>query len=348
MSNSFKRIVALICVALVTVVAGGGAWAEEGVSTSPSDIVLMPAETVQLAIAEPEWDHPAAVVTLAASLAAVELAAEENADIISIPDTLPEDLAEDVTVLEYTEVPVYVNGEDMGNAMKINDTTYVPVGQFCQAIGYQVEASWDQESGKAVFTGEGMELSMVDGEVYITANGRCFHTGEIYNCGGAMIVPIRELAVCFGLEALWNQEEQAVAIDASNVQPIVHGDEHYVEEDLYWLSRIIFAEAGNQPLDGMAGVGNVVLNRVADPTCPDTVYEVIFDNRYGVQFSVTENGTIYLEPTQEAVDVAKMCLEGYNPVGDSLFFVNPVIGSSSWFNNTRTYVATIGEHVFYA
>ena len=98
----------------------------------------------------------------------------------------------------------------------------------------------------------------------------------------------------------------------------------------------------------MTGVGNVVLNRVANPTCPDTVYDVIFDDRYGVQFSVTETGAIFMEPTEEAVLAAKMCLEGYNPVGDSLFFVNPVIGASSWFSSTRTYVASIGEHDFYA
>jgi hypothetical protein len=31
-----------------------------------------------------------------------------------------------------------------------------------------------------------------------------------------------------------------------------------------------------------------------------------------------------------------------------LFFVNPQIGVSGWFASTRTYVATIGDHAFYA
>ena len=163
-----------------------------------------------------------------------------------------------------------------------------------------------------------------------------------------MTAPIRELAGCFGLDVRWDEQAWAVEISTDGAAPLESGETFYNEEDLYWLSHIIFAEAGNQPLDGMAGVGNVVLNRVADPTCPDTVHDVIFDDRYGVQFSVTETGTINLEPSQEAVNVAKMCLEGYNPVGDSLFFVNPVIGASSWFSRTRTYVASIGEHDFYA
>jgi N-acetylmuramoyl-L-alanine amidase len=123
---------------------------------------------------------------------------------------------------------------------------------------------------------------------------------------------------------------------------------YYDEDSLYWLSHIINAEAGNQSLEGMIGVGNVVLNRVKDPSCPDSVYGVIFDNRYGVQFSPTVNGTIYDDPNDMSVAAAKICLEGYKLVGDSLFFVNPEIGLSSWFVSTRTYVATIGDHAFYA
>lgn len=45
---------------------------------------------------------------------------------------------------------------------------------------------------------------------------------------------------------------------------------------------------------------------------------------------------------------AKLCLEGYDIVGGSLYFVNPDIGVSSWFRQTRTYVTSIGDHDFYA
>ncbi|MBE6967693.1 MAG: cell wall hydrolase, partial [Ruminococcaceae bacterium] len=119
-------------------------------------------------------------------------------------------------------------------------------------------------------------------------------------------------------------------------------------EDLHWLTQIIHAESGNQPLEGMIGVGNVVLNRVKDPTCPNTVYDVIFDCRYGVQFSPTETGSIYAEPNEMSIVAAKLCLEGYNTVGNSLYFVNPMIGISDWFSQTRVYITTIGEHAFFA
>jgi N-acetylmuramoyl-L-alanine amidase len=129
---------------------------------------------------------------------------------------------------------------------------------------------------------------------------------------------------------------------------IESGEEVYNEEDVYWLSRIINAESLNQPLEGKIAVGNVVLNRVADETCPDTIYDVIFDRKYGVQFSVITNGTIYMDPSEESIIAAKICLEGYSVVGDSIYFVNPDIGVSSWFVNTRTFVKSIGNHDFYA
>ncbi|MGI6029636.1 MAG: cell wall hydrolase [Candidatus Heteroscillospira sp.] len=349
MSRNLKKLIALICVVLLTVSAGGFALAdEEDANASPSDIVLVPEKTVrQAGSTETVKPHRASVVALAASLTAVEFASDE-AEVISVPMSMPGESEGEVTVLKYTEIPVYVNDKLAGSAMKIGESTYVPVGDFCEAIGYEVETEWDQENSAAVFTGEGIEISMTEGAEYITANGRCLHTEEIYNINGTMIVPVRELAKCFGAEVEWDEQSWAVRVSAEEIKPLESAETFYDEEDLYWLSRIIFAESGNQSVDGMTGVGNVVLNRVADPTCPDTVYDVIFDNQYGVQFSVTETGAIYMEPSEGAVNAAKMCLEGYNPVGDSLFFVNPAIGASSWFANTRTFVATIGEHDFYA
>ena len=98
----------------------------------------------------------------------------------------------------------------------------------------------------------------------------------------------------------------------------------------------------------MLGVGDVVMNRVASAAFPNTVKEVIFDSRYGVQFSPVETGSIYSEPSEECVIAAKICLEGYDIVGGALYFVNPDIGVSGWFRQTRTYVTSIGDHDFYA
>ena len=46
-------------------------------------------------------------------------------------------------------------------------------------------------------------------------------------------------------------------------------------------------------------------------------------------------GTIYDDPNEESVVAAKICLEGCSLVGDSLYFVNPVVGVSDWFAESR-------------
>ena len=59
-------------------------------------------------------------------------------------------------------------------------------------------------------------------------------------------------------------------------------------------------------------------------------------------------GTIYDDPNEESVVAAKICLEGCSLVGDSLYFVNPVVGVSDWFAESRMFVARVGDHDFYA
>lgn len=79
----------------------------------------------------------------------------------------------------------------------------------------------------------------------------------------------------------------------------------YTENDLYVLSHIISAEAGNCSEEMMIGVGSVVLNRVKDERFPGTIEEVVFQ---AGQYSPTWNGTFWNEPTAEAVEVAEMLL----------------------------------------
>jgi len=250
---------------------------------------------------------------------------------------------------EYTEIPLFVNGEYVGCGNKIDVTTYVPIRAFSEAMGQTVEVSWDGATCTVSVTMPGLEIIAGVGNNYMFANGRCFYIPNgIYNMNGTVYVPVREIAKAFGVGVEWNAEDWTVNIDTSTMSLITPASEFYNENDLYWLSRLINAESGNQPLEGKIGVGNVVLNRVADPTCPDSVYSVIFDYRYGVQFYVTVNGAINATPNEESVIAAMIALEGYSTVGDSLYFVNPQIGSSSWFARNCTYVATIGQHAFYA
>ena len=94
-------------------------------------------------------------------------------------------------------------------------------------------------------------------------------------------------------------------------------------------------------------VGTVVLNRVASDEFPNNIYDVIFDRKWGVQFTPVANGTIYDTPTAESVLAAKLCLEGGRVAGDSLYFLAPELTSNHWIMNNREYVTTIGCHWFY-
>ena len=265
--------------------------------------------------------------------------------------TVSPPLQDDAQISPCTDVLVAVNGLPVSRAYKIDDTTFMSLPAFCEALGFQPEDEWDEETLEYHLWFDGMHMEYTAGNSYMMANDRCIYLDSgVYKLGDSLIFPIRSLATAFNVDVAWVDDKigDCVNLDTDELSLMVSGEKFYNEEDLYWLSRIIQAEAGNQSIEGKIGVGNVVLNRVEDPSCPDSVYEVIFDNRYGVQFSPTETGTIYCEPSDESVAAAKLCLEGYDTVGASLFFLNPDSGASDWFSSTRTYVVTIGNHDFYA
>lgn len=119
-------------------------------------------------------------------------------------------------------------------------------------------------------------------------------------------------------------------------------------DDLYWLSRIIHAEARGETYQGKVAVGNVVVNRVKTEGFPDTIKAVVFEYTNGTpQFSPVADGSIYLTPDEESIQAAKDALAGARPVGNATYFFNPTKVPTSWISKTKTYVTTIGDHVFY-
>jgi N-acetylmuramoyl-L-alanine amidase len=154
------------------------------------------------------------------------------------------------------------------------------------------------------------------------------------------------LAKCFGLTVGWNAATRGVTLSGLGNAPRADVGV-YVGDDLYWLARIIQAEAGGEPFEGKIAVGNVVLNRVRSAEFPSTVYGVIFDRKFGVQFTPTANGSIYCEPSLESVIAARICLEGYTLSDQALYFFNPRTAGSSWIAKHRPYAFRIGNHAFY-
>ncbi len=304
---------------------------------------------------------------LIAPLATVAYAAE------ALPEGEP-DTSE--VLLEQTEPTAvfYLDGEPLEHvdAQSISGTYYVTLSSILPLIdsttiveddGYgtatvTAEASVVTEAAAPV---EGDEDALMEGETvtvldtltmtaqagqrYVVANGRYLYVEDaVIRLNGAVAVPIRVVAEAMNLTAEYDADTGLVHLTRSaEVGYLEDGTSYYNADDLYWLSRIVSCESGNQPLLGKIAVANVVLNRVRSSRFPDTVYDVIFQKN---QFGPASSGSIYREPNEESVIAAKLAMDGAEALDNVLFFNRA--GLSCYASKNRSYVATIGGHAFYA
>ena len=246
-------------------------------------------------------------------------------------------------------VDLYKDGRQIlkGQVADIGGTVYVPVQRFADLFG-TFKTVYTEATEQVVITGTNLSITVKVGDPYITVNERIFYTGKkVISLGGWIFVPLTSM--CKALNATVNIRSgyYDAFITSGDVTKVKWASEYYNSTDLYWLSRIISAEARGEPFAGQIAVGNVVLNRVRSSQFPNTVKGVIFDTKYGVQFSPVSVGTIYNTPTASAVMAAKICLEGYSLSTSMIYFYNPAIATSSWIGRTRPYIMTIGNHKFY-
>lgn len=244
---------------------------------------------------------------------------------------------------------VYLDGVEIldGECILYDSVTYVPLRNFCKIFD-DCQFSWNGSTSTATVTSSTLTMTVRQGAAYITANGHYYYTvGKVLNLGGHMYVPIRPMARSFNTEVSWNAEGRYVELSTENRKTKTVAQANYDADSVYWLSRIISAEAGGEPFLGQIAVGNVVMNRVASRSYPNTIYGVIFDRKHGTQFSPVAIGTIYNTPTQSSIIAAKICLEGYTLSDSVLFFMNPRLATTNWISKNRPYAFTIGNHDFY-
>lgn len=257
----------------------------------------------------------------------------------------------EVSATEELDVPVsfeYGTSRTVGYGKLVDDTTYFHIRSFSDENG-AINVDWDAKTATARVICPNLTVSATVGAPYIIANGRVIYSGrDNFVENGRLYVPARSICKAFGFSLIWNEESLSVHV-INEGEPIESGDSFYDRNDLYWLSRIISCEAGGtEPLIGQIAVGNVVLNRVNDESAPNTVYDVIFDRRYGIQFTPAYTSGIYAEPYEISVIAAKICLEGYSVSEDALFFYAPRYVYAAWIEENREYLFTIGGHKFFA
>lgn len=233
-----------------------------------------------------------------------------------------------------------------GEAAIIDSTTYIPLRSFAELCGAS-SIEWNAKTNTATVKKSNTTIKVSDRLNYIEASGRYFYFNvPVRNIDDRLFVPIRPLAKALSVEVGWDPYTRTAVLKSTN-KPLASASEFYNSGDLYWLSRIIHAEANGEPLVGKIAVGNVVLNRKASSAYPNTVYGVIFDRKNGTQFTPAVTGTIYNTPSAESVIAAKICLEGYSIDQRILFFMNPRIATNSWISKNRPFAFRIANHNFY-
>ena len=249
----------------------------------------------------------------------------------------------------YEELPVYYDGLLRLRGYVADDTLYLGAEDVCALFDLPAAAEGDAAQFRLAL--ESWTLTgTADSRVY-TADGRYLYCPEGYRLiEGRLALPAPLYEKLFGLRL--EREGESAVLDASRFRLLRGGTEYYTThfsaEDLFWLSHIIYSEAAWEPLEGQIGVGNVVLNRVKSELFPPTVMAVVLDREHVTQFSPVETGEGLAEPDEKAVLAACLCLEGYNTVGESLYFLNPETGDGTWFENALTPTVAIGNHQFYS
>ena len=270
-----------------------------------------------------------------------QVVAAGNETIIPTPVELPSlEIQPEIHVPEGPQF--YVNGTLVENAALTyhKGIAYVSLRAASQALRPDAKITWEQN--QAVITAEDLLFTVDPNNTYVTANDRCFFIPEgILYENGIIRIPARTISKVFDATFSHSLETQDIKL-TSGSGVLIPADQFYDPDDLYWLSHIIYAESGNQPLEGKIAVGNVVMNRVADPVFPNSIYGVVFQKN---QFTPVKNGTIHLTPNEESVLAAKLCLEGTVILPTALWF-NRAKGSS-WAAKHKEYITTIGSHDFY-
>jgi N-acetylmuramoyl-L-alanine amidase len=135
----------------------------------------------------------------------------------------------------------------------------------------------------------------------------------------------------------------ALGLGGGAASPSVAAPVSYGTSTQTLLSRLVAAEARDEPYVGQVAVAAVVLNRVADPRFPNTLAGVVYQPH---AFESVSNGLVWARsPTSVEQRAARDALTGWDPSYGSVFFWNPSKPVSSWIW-TRSIVARIGNHVF--
>lgn len=256
-----------------------------------------------------------------------------------------------VKVKQINNIKVNVNSKNVNfDAQPYieNGHVFIPIRFASEALNCD-SIDWNQDTMTATVKAGGKNIVVKVGSDTATVDGQAVKLGapvQFYD--SRTFVPIRFFSETIGVDNIdWDADTYTVNIKNSSTEANNKDTEQsYSDEDLYWLSRVVDVEAGSDTFEGKVAVANVIINRKKSSQFPNTIKGVIFDTKYGVQFPPAQNGSINRTPSQDSIDAAKKALEGYDNIGDCLYFADPSI-KDSWVVKNRTYYKTVGSQAFY-
>ena len=145
---------------------------------------------------------------------------------------------------------------------------------------------------------------------------------------------------------------------------------NFTKAELRLMSAIIYAEANGMGFDAKVAVGNVVLNRMNDQDkygYVSTIEEVIYDHKWGYQFSPVKDGSLAkalklydsMDPDKykdwqitamtACKEAAKAALSGWKTVPDDFKYFNSHLTTQSktCMENGWSFVI-IEKHIYYS
>ena len=273
----------------------------------------------------------------------------QQTDDVQIPadaDPREDSVNEDIGPAEFDSKLLFDGVMAPNNLMKVerDGVTYVALAPTVKLFDKNAEITWYGEKQGAIVTSPTLHITAKPGQFYIIANGRYIYVEEtVQVCDNRIMLPLTAIAKCFDAKVTWNPENDVVSVKRGSGS-ILPGDQFYDQDNLFWLSRVIYAESGNQPLEGQMSVGNVVLNRVSNPIYPNTVLGVLSQKN---QFSTYRGGKLAKRvPNKSSIIAAKLVMDGatVDETEGALYFDSC---HNSWAARHKDCIAVIGGHKFY-
>lgn len=190
----------------------------------------------------------------------------------------------------------------------------------------------------------GAAVFMVNGvsKIYASAQTDISEEEETYRVIEESTTPEPDAAVSAEVEDKEVSRNQSTAEQSENDSKFASAD--WGSENAYLLAKIAMAEAESESVEGKALVMLVVLNRVWSNEFPDSIPEVIFQER---QFSPVSNGRFdSVEPNQECYEALELIqVEKWDESQGALYFESE--SESDWHSENLQFLFQYGNHYFY-